>query len=105
MLKGSLFVYCFVVPIDQTKGIKMLYEFVDIKLDAVDTVRHNFEAGKSLAFVGTIQFVTTLQVCLNDYTDGTVFLFEFLTVNSYFLITSPNVMSGVSLHLEVRGHL
>ena len=44
--------------------------------------------------VGTIQFVTTLQVCLNDYTDGTVFLFEFLTVNSYFLITSPNVMSG-----------
>ena len=94
MLKGSLFVYCFVVPIDQTKGIKMLYEFVDIKLDAVDTVRHNFEAGKSLALVGTIQFVTTLQVCLNDYTDGTVFLFEFLTVNSYFLITSPNVMSG-----------
>ena len=47
MLKGSLFVYCFVVPIDQTKGIKMLYEFVD--MDAVDTVRHNFEAGKSLA--------------------------------------------------------
>ena len=86
----------------------MLYNFVDIKLDAthfVDTVRHNFEAGKSLALVGTIQFVTTLQVCLNDYTDGTAFLFEFLTVNSYFLITSPNVMSGVSLHLEVLGHL
>ena len=55
--------------------------------------------------MGTIQFVTTLQVCLNDYTDGTAFLFEFLTVNSYFLITSPNVMSGVSLHLEVLGHL
>ena len=32
----------------------MLYNFVDIKLDAthfVDTVRHNFEAGKSLALV------------------------------------------------------
>jgi len=43
----------------------MLYVFVDIKLDAshfVDTVRYNFEAGKSLAIVSTIQFVTTLQV-------------------------------------------
>ncbi|XP_022780567.1 2-(3-amino-3-carboxypropyl)histidine synthase subunit 1-like isoform X3 [Stylophora pistillata] len=40
------------IPIDSTKGIKMLYVFVDIKLDAthfVDTVRHNFETGKSLA--------------------------------------------------------
>lgn len=55
----------FVVPIDSTKGIKMLYVFVDIKLDAthfVDTVRYNFEAGTSLAIVSTIQFVATLQV-------------------------------------------
>ncbi|CAH3021995.1 unnamed protein product, partial [Porites evermanni] len=54
------------VPIDSTKGIKMLYVFVDIKLDAthfVDTVRHNFEVGSSLALVSTIQFVATLQVC------------------------------------------
>ena len=46
----------------------MLYVFVDIKLDAthfVDTVRHNFEAGTSLAIVSTIQFVATLQVCLH----------------------------------------
>ena len=44
----------------------MLYIFVDIKLDAthfVDTVRHNFEVGSSLALVSTIQFVATLQVC------------------------------------------
>lgn len=56
----------FVVPIDSTKGIKMLYVFVDIKLDAshfVDTVRYNLEAGTSLAIVSTIQFVATLQVC------------------------------------------
>ena len=55
----------FVVPIDSTKGIKMLYVFVDIKLDAthfLETVRHNFEAGASLAIVSTIQFVATLQV-------------------------------------------
>ena len=54
------------MPIDSTKGIKMLYVFVDIKLDAthfVDTVRHNFEVGSSLALVSTIQFVATLQVC------------------------------------------
>ena len=44
----------------------MLYVFVDIKLDAthfVDTLRHNFETGASLAIVSTIQFVATLQVC------------------------------------------
>ena len=68
MWKGSLFVHCTsIVPIDSTKGIKMLYVFVDIKLDAthfVNTVRHNFEAGKSLALLSTIQFVTTLQVCI-----------------------------------------
>ena len=67
MKLGSLFVHCSIVPIDSTKGIKMLYVFVDIKLDAthfVNTVRHNFEAGKSLAILSTIQFVTTLQVCI-----------------------------------------
>nr|XP_058967500.1 2-(3-amino-3-carboxypropyl)histidine synthase subunit 1-like isoform X3 [Pocillopora verrucosa] len=57
------------IPIDSTKGIKMLYVFVDIKLDAthfVNTVRHNFEAGKSLALLSTIQFVTTLQAVYQD---------------------------------------
>lgn len=57
------------VPIDSTKGIKMLYVFVDIKLDAthfVDTVRYNFEAGTSLAIVSTIQFVATLQAVYKD---------------------------------------
>ena len=44
----------------------MLYVFVDIKLDAtrfVDTVRHYFKVGSSLALASTIQFVATLQVC------------------------------------------
>ena len=53
------------VPIDSTKGIKMLYVFVDIKFDAthfLDSVRHNFKPGASLAIVSTIQFVATLQV-------------------------------------------
>ncbi|XP_055513628.1 2-(3-amino-3-carboxypropyl)histidine synthase subunit 1 isoform X3 [Leucoraja erinacea] len=52
------------VPIDATAGIKMLYVFVDVKIDSahfVDTVRHNFPQGSALALVSTIQFVTALQ--------------------------------------------
>ncbi|XP_070572752.1 2-(3-amino-3-carboxypropyl)histidine synthase subunit 1-like isoform X2 [Ptychodera flava] len=52
------------VPIDTTEGIKMLYVFVDIKIDTqhlTETVRHNFTAGTSIALVSTIQFVTALQ--------------------------------------------
>ena len=55
----------YIVPIDATQGIKMLYVFVDIKLDTVhllDTIRHNFKPGTSLSLVSTIQFVATLQV-------------------------------------------
>eukprot|EP01137_Pigoraptor_chileana_P012524 Opistho-2@64985 len=51
------------VPIDATE-IKMLYVFVDIKIDTqhlVETLRHNFPAGSRLALVSTIQFVTALQ--------------------------------------------
>jgi len=53
------------VPVDRTEGIQMLYVFVDIKIDTVhfmETVKYNFEHGKHLALVSTIQFVTALQV-------------------------------------------
>ncbi|XP_069767884.1 2-(3-amino-3-carboxypropyl)histidine synthase subunit 1 isoform X3 [Narcine bancroftii] len=52
------------VPIDATAGIKMLYVFVDIKIDSthfVDSVRFNFPRGSALGLVSTIQFVATLQ--------------------------------------------
>ncbi|XP_067864562.1 2-(3-amino-3-carboxypropyl)histidine synthase subunit 1 isoform X2 [Heptranchias perlo] len=52
------------VPIDATAGIKMLYVFVDIKIDSahfIDTVRFNFPKGSALALVSTIQFVAALQ--------------------------------------------
>ncbi|XP_072099361.1 2-(3-amino-3-carboxypropyl)histidine synthase subunit 1 [Mobula birostris] len=52
------------VPIDATAGIKMLYVFVDIKIDSthfVETVRFNFPRGSALALVSTIQFVAALQ--------------------------------------------
>nr|XP_002738492.1 PREDICTED: diphthamide biosynthesis protein 1-like [Saccoglossus kowalevskii] len=52
------------VPIDRTEGITMLYVFVDIKIDTmhfIETIKHNFTPGSSLALVSTIQFVTALQ--------------------------------------------
>ena len=45
--------------------INTLYVFVDIGIDTqhfVDTVKKNFEQGKRLVLVGTIQFVAALQV-------------------------------------------
>nr|XP_028563766.1 2-(3-amino-3-carboxypropyl)histidine synthase subunit 1 isoform X2 [Podarcis muralis] len=52
------------VPIDSTQGVKMLYVFVDIKIDTahfVETLRFNFPAGAALALVSTVQFVSALQ--------------------------------------------
>ena len=51
------------IPIDTT-SIKMLYVFVDIKIDNkhfIDTVKRNFKCGTSIALVSTIQFVAALQ--------------------------------------------
>ncbi|XP_034827553.1 2-(3-amino-3-carboxypropyl)histidine synthase subunit 1 [Maniola hyperantus] len=51
------------IPIDQTSSIKVLYIFVDIKIDPshfLDTIKLNFPKRTHLAIVSTIQFVTTL---------------------------------------------
>lgn len=51
------------IPIDQTSSIKVLYIFVDIKIDPshfVETIKLNFPKRTHLALVSTIQFVTTL---------------------------------------------
>nr|MBE5724739.1 putative diphthamide biosynthesis protein 1 [Cucujiformia] len=52
------------VPIDQTQGIKVLYVFVDIKIDPahfLKSVQVNFGKNIKLGLVSTIQFVSTLQ--------------------------------------------
>ncbi|XP_078536269.1 2-(3-amino-3-carboxypropyl)histidine synthase subunit 1 isoform X2 [Lissotriton helveticus] len=52
------------IPIDATKGIQMLYVFVDIKIDTshfVETVMFNFAQGATIALVSTIQFASALQ--------------------------------------------
>lgn len=51
------------IPIDQTPDIKVLYVFVDIKIDPVhfvETIKLNFKKETTIAFVSTIQFLTTL---------------------------------------------
>lgn len=55
------------VPIQDTAGIHMLYVFVNIDVNAghfIDTITHNFEKEKSIAFVSTVQFLTSLHVIL-----------------------------------------
>lgn len=63
------------IPIDQTNGIKVLYIFVDIKIDSlhfVDSIKLNFPitststTPKKLALVSTIQFVATLHSVANE---------------------------------------
>nr|MBE5724763.1 putative diphthamide biosynthesis protein 1 [Cucujiformia] len=57
------------VPIDQTTGVKVLYIFVDIKIDPLhflETIRHNFPVCTKLALVSTIQFLTSLQGVANE---------------------------------------
>lgn len=51
------------VPIDRTASIKVLYIFVDIKIDVlhfVETIRLNFPNDQALAFVSTVQFIAML---------------------------------------------
>uniref|UniRef100_A0A7M4FCA5 2-(3-amino-3-carboxypropyl)histidine synthase subunit 1 n=1 Tax=Crocodylus porosus TaxID=8502 RepID=A0A7M4FCA5_CROPO len=57
------------IPIDAVQGIKMLYVFVDIKIDTshfLETVRFNFRPGSRLALVSTIQFVSALQAASQE---------------------------------------
>lgn len=53
------------IPVDQTSGIKLLYIFVDIKIDMlhfIETIQHNFNVTSRLGFVSTIQFLSTLHL-------------------------------------------
>ncbi|XP_027718154.1 2-(3-amino-3-carboxypropyl)histidine synthase subunit 1 isoform X2 [Vombatus ursinus] len=58
------------VPIDvSAQGLRMLYVFVDIRIDTahlLDSVRLAFPPETSLALVSTIQFVSTLQIVAQE---------------------------------------
>ncbi|XP_058833595.1 2-(3-amino-3-carboxypropyl)histidine synthase subunit 1 [Topomyia yanbarensis] len=61
------------IPVDQTAGIKVLYVFVDIKIDAlhfVESVKINFTKDHKLALVSTIQFVATLHAVAKELRDA-----------------------------------
>nr|MBE5724752.1 putative diphthamide biosynthesis protein 1 [Cucujiformia] len=57
------------VPVDQTEGIKVLYIFVDIKIDSLhflETIKHNFPVNTKLSLVSTIQFLSSLQLVARE---------------------------------------
>lgn len=61
------------IPVDQTSGIKVLYVFVDIKIDAlhfIESVKLNFPKQRKLALVSTIQFVATLHASAKELRDA-----------------------------------
>ena len=52
------------IPIDQTTGIKLLYIFVDIKIDVVHCIQcleSTLSVNNKIALVSTIQFAGSLQ--------------------------------------------
>lgn len=68
------------IPVDQTSGIKMLYVFVDIKLDLlhfIETIALNFKScvpQPRMVFVSTIQFVASLQTASRELREKHGFL-------------------------------
>ncbi|XP_076264908.1 diphthamide biosynthesis 1 [Rhynchophorus ferrugineus] len=84
------------VPIDQTANIKVLYIFVDIKIDPlhfVDSIKLNFDKSVKLGLVSTIQFVTTLQavtkLLTNDGYDVSIPQFKPLSPGEILGCTAP----------------
>ena len=57
------------IPVDQTANIKMLYVFVDIKLDSlhfIESIKANLARSSQLSLVSTIQFVASLQAAARE---------------------------------------
>lgn len=57
------------IPIDRTSGIKLLYIFVDIKIDAahcLETLKTHMPTTNKIALFGTIQFAATLQAVAGE---------------------------------------
>ncbi|XP_066149199.1 2-(3-amino-3-carboxypropyl)histidine synthase subunit 1 [Euwallacea fornicatus] len=85
------------VPIDQTKGIKVLYIFVDIKIDPlhfIETIKLNFQPDVKMGLVSTIQFITTLQTVIkildeNGYKKVSIPQFKPLSPGEILGCTAP----------------
>ncbi|XP_030034963.1 2-(3-amino-3-carboxypropyl)histidine synthase subunit 1 [Manduca sexta] len=101
------------IPIDQTSSIKVLYIFVDIKIDPshfLDTIKLNFAKKTNIALVSTIQFVTTLHsvaktLRTEDYL-VTVPQCKPLSPGEILGCTAPKVTSDIIIYLgDGRFHL
>ena len=60
-----IYIYTYLVPIDITNGIQVLYIFVDIQIDLshlIETIKFNFTNDKRLALVSTIQFAPSIHI-------------------------------------------
>ncbi|XP_039258158.2 2-(3-amino-3-carboxypropyl)histidine synthase subunit 1-like [Styela clava] len=86
------------IPINNMPDIKMLYIFVDIKIDIehlMATVRENFTREQALYLVSTVQFVATLHAVKNQLMkDGfnvNIPQIKPLTPGEILGCTSPNV--------------
>lgn len=61
------------ISVDQTVGIKVLYVFVNIKIDishCVECLQITLPVTTKVALVGTIQFATTLQAVASELRRG-----------------------------------
>lgn len=92
------------VPVDQTCGIKVLYVFVDIKIDSVhfiSSVKHNFPATKHLALVSTIQFVASLHAAAKELRESgyevTIPQARPLSPGEILGCTAPKLPAGTTL--------
>ncbi|XP_039751768.1 2-(3-amino-3-carboxypropyl)histidine synthase subunit 1 [Pararge aegeria] len=101
------------IPIDQTNNIKVLYIFVDIKIDPshfIDTIKLNFPKRTHLAIVSTIQFVTTLHSVAKTLRDEeyivTVPQSKPLSPGEILGCTAPKLSSDAIVYLgDGRFHL
>lgn len=103
------------IPVDQTTGIKVLYVFVDIKIDSVhfiNSVKHNFTTGTHLALISTIQFVASLHAAAKELResgyDVTIPQTRPLSPGEVLGCTAPKLPSGTQVLLYLgdgRFHL
>lgn len=89
------------IPVDQTAGIKVLYVFVDIKIDTLhflETIKTNFQSSVKIALVSTIQFVSTLHHAANELRESgyavTIPQSKPLSPGEILGCTSPVIPSG-----------
>ena len=96
------------IPVDQTANIKMLYVFVDIKLDSlhfIESIKANLARSSRLSLVSTIQFVASLQAAARELRE------EGFTVDipqawlALCVFFQENIIANFLFKLSIRGKI